>query len=109
MTTAAQAKLRQRADYTHKYNLRTGRHGWLRLTPAYSVKIVEELLNGVERPETVFDPFCGTATTGLSAAYHGHTAATTEINPFLVWLGHAKTARYSRSNVGRTRDACAAA
>ena len=109
MTTAVQPKLRQRADYTHKYNLRTGRHGWLRLTPAYSVKIVEELIGTVDRPERVFDPFCGTATTGLSAAYHGHTAATTEINPFLVWLGQAKTAHYSREDVSRTRDACAAA
>jgi len=103
---AARSNLRQRADYTHKYNLRTGRHGWLRLTPAYSVKIVEELIAAAEGRERVFDPFCGTATTGLSAAYHGHTAATTEINRFLVWLGQAKTAHYSRSNIADTRDAC---
>jgi hypothetical protein len=109
MTTAVQAKLKQRADYTHKYNVRTGRHGWLRLTPAYSVKIVEELINAAGTHERVFDPFCGTATTGLSAAYHGHTSATTEINPFLVWLGQAKTAHYSRGDVSRTRDACSAA
>jgi hypothetical protein len=33
-------RLRQRADYTHKHNKASGRHGWLRLTPAYSLKIV---------------------------------------------------------------------
>lgn len=98
--------LRQRADYTHRYNQRTGRHGWLRLTPAYSVKIVEEILIAAKTPECVLDPFCGTATTGLSAAYHGHSAATTEINPFLVWLGKAKTAQYSRGELARARDAC---
>ncbi|RJX29734.1 MAG: hypothetical protein C4525_14115 [Desulfarculus sp.] len=54
----------------------------------------------------VFDPFCGTATTALSAAYHGHDAATTDINPFLVWLARAKTARYSYATVSRTRKAC---
>ena len=106
---AAEDNLRQRADYTHKYNRRTGRHGWLRLTPAYSAKIVEEIIDAVERPKRILDPFCGSATTGLSAAYHGHTATTTEINPFLVWLAKAKTAPYSRSDVPCTRDACAAA
>lgn len=105
----ARSNLRQRADYTHKCNLRRGRHGWLRLTPAYSVKIVEELIAAVEAPKRLFDPFCGTATTGLSAAYHGHTAATTEINPFLAWLGNAKTAHYSRGDITRARDACAEA
>lgn len=106
MRAAVLDNLRQRAEYTHKYNAKTGRHGWLRLTPAYSVKIVEELISAVERPELVFDPFCGTATTGLSAAYHGHRAATTEINPFLVWLAKAKTARYSAQVIEQTRDAC---
>ncbi len=100
--------LRQRADYTHKFNLRTGRHGWLRLTPAYSVKIVEELLGKYSRPLRVLDPFCGTATTGLSASYHGHDAVTTEINPFLVWLGRTKVAHYPMTVITRTREACAA-
>src|SRR5437773_1144189 len=89
------APLRQRADYTHKYNIKTGRHGWLRLTPAYSVRVVEELMDHTKDHLRVFDPFSGTATTALSAAYHGHTASTTDINPFLVWLGKAKTDHYS--------------
>ena len=54
----------------------------------------------------VFDPFCGTATTALSAAYHGHESVTTDINPFLVWLGKAKTAHYSASQIVSTRSAC---
>jgi hypothetical protein len=45
MRSAAVEKLRQRADYTHKHNVKTGRHGWLRLTPAYSVKVVEEIIS----------------------------------------------------------------
>ena len=55
----------------------------------------------------VLDPFCGTATTALSAAYHGHGGVTTEINPFLVWLGQAKTAQYSDALIASTRRACA--
>jgi len=99
-------QLRQRAEYTHKFNLKTGRHGWLRLTPAYSVKIVEELISQCHRPMRVFDPFCGTATTALSAAYHGHEGVTTDINPFLVWLGQAKAAYCPATVITATRHAC---
>jgi len=109
MNTVVRANFLQRADYTHKFNAKTGRHGWLRLTPAYSVKIVEELILQCERPMRIFDPFCGTATTALSAAYYGHEGVTTDINPFLVWLEETKTAHYSLADLATTRDACARA
>lgn len=102
-------QLRQRADYTHKFNSKFGRHGWLRLTPAYSVKVVEELIVGHKKAKRIFDPFCGTGTTALSAAYHGHEAVTTDINPFLLWLAQAKTAQYSSTDIASARDACASA
>jgi hypothetical protein len=99
-------QLRQRSDYTYKFNSKTGRHGWLRLTPAYSLKIVEELIVGHEQAKRIFDPFCGTGTTALSAAYHGHEGVTTDINPFLVWLAQAKTAHYTPRQISATREAC---
>lgn len=102
-------QLRQRSDYTYKFNSKTGRHGWLRLTPAYSLKIVEDLIVGREQAKRIFDPFCGTGTTVLSAAYHGHDGVTTDINPFLVWLAQAKTAHYSHGQIAATREACASA
>ena len=102
---AVEKNLRQRADYTHKFNSKTGRHGWLRLTPAYSVKIVDGLLSGLKRPARILDPFCGTATTALCASYRGHDSATIDINPFLVWLGRAKIAEYSDAEITSTRDA----
>lgn len=101
--------LRQRADYTYKFNAKSGRHGWLRLTPAYSVKIVEELIVDHEQVQRVLDPFCGTGTTALSAAYHGHEGVTIDVNPFLVWLSRAKTARYLPTDIEKTRVACATA
>ena len=107
MSTPAKTRLLQRSDYTQKFNARTGRHGWLRLTPAYSVKIVEELLGLYEEPLRVLDPFSGTGTTVLSAAYHGHEGTTTEINPFLVWLGQTKTAHYSAPTLASTRATAA--
>lgn len=69
------------------------------------MRVVEEILANENPNQRVLDPFCGTATTALSAGYHGHAAVTTDINPFLVWLGKAKTAFYSDHTVNRCRVA----
>lgn len=98
-------QLRQRADYTHKFNIKTGRHGWLRLTPAYSVKMVEEIVERYDPSLSILDPFCGTGTTALSAVNHGQDAATTDINPFLIWLASAKTAHYSAAVIAQAEKA----
>lgn len=91
--------MRQRADLTHKHNSSRGRHGWLRLTPAYSVRLVESVLAefglGAKR---LFEPFSGTGTTALCAAYRGLDALAGDINPFLLWLGRVKSARYSAAD-----------
>lgn len=79
-----------RSDYTFKYNANLGRHGWLRLTPAYSVKLVKELLQGKCNNSLILDPFSGTATTGVVAAELGMNAHLLEINPFLIWFGNIK-------------------
>jgi len=85
----------QRADYTFKYNRTSGRHGWLRLTPAYSVKLVEEILRDSVTKGIILDPFSGSGTTGLCAKEQGQEAYLFEINPFLVWLAKAKCRSYS--------------
>ena len=101
--------LRQRADYTHKFNLKTGRHGWLRLTPAYSVKVVEETIAHYGPGLNVLDPFCGTGTTALCAAAQGHRTTTVDINPFLTWLARAKTSAYSADELAEAERAGLAA
>lgn len=89
-------EVRRHTELTFKENGRYGRHGWLRLTPAYSVKVVDQVLAefgaGARR---VFEPFSGTGTTPLCAGYQGLEAVATDINPFLVWLGRVKGARYT--------------
>jgi hypothetical protein len=83
------------AHLTFKGNLKQSRYGWLRLTPAYSVHLVADLLDRAAGPEAVvFDPYCGTGTTALVCAEKGLSSYTTDINPFLVWLASAKAAAY---------------
>lgn len=87
----------QNAELTFKYNLDHGRHGWLRLTPAYSVKLVKDILKNSDSGIAVLDPFSGTGTTPLSAAYRGDTGTGVEINAFLTWLAQAKVDHYETS------------
>lgn len=90
----------QNAQYTFKYNSSLGRHGWLRLTPAYSVRLVEEILAELDyTPRCVMEPFSGTGTTELVCANKGLSSFALEINPFLVWLGNAKLGIYHRDKV----------
>jgi hypothetical protein len=91
----------RREQHTFRGNLKSTRHGWLRLTPAYSVRLVDGLLGGAAGP--VLDPFCGTGTTLLSCSERGLDADTVDINPFLVWLARTKVDRYSPEHVEEAR------
>lgn len=87
---------RQNAHLTERENRLAGRHGWLRLTPAYSHRLVAEAVAGSGgEGAVVLDPFSGSGTTGLVAAEHGLRAHLVDLNPFLVWFAGAKTRRYS--------------
>ena len=107
MTERLRRSLTQRADYTQAHNAKSGRYGWLRLTPAYSLKIVNEILATYDDLSeiNVLDPFCGTGTTALCAAYRGQTAVTTDVNPFLVWFSRVKTDSYSSRLIAELRQA----
>jgi hypothetical protein len=101
--------MRRQSAYTFQANAALGRHGWVRLTPAYSVHLVEALLDAHPNPEHVLDPFCGTGTTALCVAQRGCAATTIDINPFLAWLSRAKLARYTPSHLSEAEEAGRAA
>ncbi len=79
---------------TFRGNLSRSRHGWIRLTPAYSVELVERLVLSLPRRSRVLDPFCGSGTTLLTCSERGLACTTIDLNPFLVWLANAKAAHY---------------
>jgi hypothetical protein len=91
--------MKRRPELTFKHNCNKGRYGWLRLTPAYSLKMVQRYLHDCGSLGSIFDPFCGTGTTPLYAAYQGFEAYALELNPFLVWFARVKTAVYGQSVV----------
>ena len=94
-----------REHLTHRGNLRSSRYGWLRLTPMYSVHLVEQLLaKDIADGSRVLDPFCGTGTTALVCAERGVDCDTTDINPFLLWLTQAKAHPYTREEIAEARE-----
>ncbi|MDR2527989.1 MAG: DNA adenine methylase [Synergistaceae bacterium] len=98
-------KASQNAYYTFKYNRAIGRHGWLRLTPAYSVKIVQEVIESLpQQPKCVLDPFSGTATTPLECINSGISSFAIDINPFLVWFGNVKLKDFSDVLIAEFED-----
>lgn len=93
---------------TQRGNAQHTRYGWLWLTPAYSVHAVTDLLNRYAlADDMVLDPFCGSGTTAIACAERGLACISTDINPFLVWLAHAKTRIYSPAEVDRFRQIAA--
>lgn len=96
--------LKRQDHLSFKGNLKNTRYGWLRLTPAYSIHLVSEVLDSCGQSEPlVLDPFCGTGTTALVCAERGVRCDTTDINPFLLWLGQAKTDTYSTEEIESAR------
>jgi DNA modification methylase len=91
------------ARVTFRGNLTRRRHGWLRLTPAYSVQLVERLVGDLPARTHVLDPFCGTGTTLLTCAEQGLRCTTVDLNPFLVWLANTKARDYSPKDRARAR------
>jgi hypothetical protein len=93
-------------NFTFRGNSKATRYGWLRLTPAYSVHMVQDILQSYRDDATqpmrlVLDPFCGTGTTALACAERGIPCLTTDINPFLVWLARAKTSPYTDADLAQ--------
>lgn len=99
---------RQNAHLTYKGNVGVGRHGWLRLTPAYSVKLVRDKVNEFDPGIVITDPFSGTGTTPLAAAEHGAFGQSLDVNPFLIWLGNTKVSHYGDDSITAAESALAA-
>lgn len=106
MATAVDRSVPARNEHmTFRANMGVGRHGWLRLTPAYGVRLVRDRLAYLPPGSVVTDPFSGTGTTPLAAAELGHFGQSVDVNPFLIWLGRVKTSHYAPRTLAAAADA----
>jgi hypothetical protein len=89
--------LGRRDHLTFRGNVSNGRHGWLRLTPAYSLHVVRSLVDQPQDAGLVLDPFSGTGTTPLVCSSLGIPCHAVDVNPFLIWLGNLKVSPFASS------------
>lgn len=82
-------------ERTLQFDRRLGRHAWLQLTQPAAIERARAVLVQASEQAVVYDPFAGTATTGIVAADLGLQAYLSEINPFLAWLGTVKSRNYA--------------
>lgn len=104
-TTVDRAALTRNEHMTFRANMGVGRHGWLRLTPAYGVRLVRDRISHLPEESVITDPFSGTGTTPLAAVELGHFGQSVDVNPFLIWLGTVKTSHYSPETLLAATDA----
>jgi hypothetical protein len=88
-------------------------HRWFRLTPSFGPELVHEMIDrlGVERDETILDPFAGAGTTLIEAKLEGRKSFGFEINPLLHFVNEACldwsiSPDNLRAELPRLRQAC---
>lgn len=92
-------------NLTFKGNSGHGRYAWLRLTPAYSLHLVQQVVGDLPSGSTVIEPFSGSGTTALAAMEMGMRVYARDINPFLTWFASVKTDIYNEDCIETFRDA----
>ena len=67
-------------------------HRWYSYIEGYSYCLVEDLIKeiGIDKIQTIYDPFCGTGTTSLVASNYGIASYYSETNPFMQKVIEAK-------------------
>lgn len=67
-------------------------HRWYSYLEGYSSCLIDDLIReiGIDKIQTIYDPFCGTGTTALVASNYGITSYYSETNPFMRMVIEAK-------------------
>ena len=77
-------------DVTFKGNLLLSIHKWYPYIEGFSERFVKDILEKHPPSSLVYDPFNGSGTTMLTAAYSGYRCIAAEINPFMQFVAYVK-------------------
>jgi hypothetical protein len=82
------------------------RHRWYYFKEAFSPAIVRHAISesGIERGACIYDPFCGSGTTVLTAFQGGFKGSGTEVNPFLRFVADAKVTTSRKAKLAKAFD-----
>jgi DNA modification methylase/tRNA1(Val) A37 N6-methylase TrmN6 len=76
---------------------------WYKYTQGYSTVLVSKLIDewNIKKSELIFDPFCGSGTTLLTAKNHGISSAGCDVSPLSCWISSIKMYDWNREDVQR--------
>lgn len=79
---------------------------WYRYTQGFSTLLVSKLIEelNIKKDELVFDPFCGSGTTLLTAKNNGISSVGCDVSPLSCWISKIKTYNWDRECVERISD-----
>jgi tRNA G10 N-methylase Trm11/DNA-binding XRE family transcriptional regulator len=77
-------------DVTFKNNHLVSIHRWYPYIEGYSENFVKNILTKFNQNAVVYDPFNGSGTTMLTAAYMGYKVIASEINPLMRFIANTK-------------------
>jgi len=98
-------KLTKKNKYKNLVNFSTNLdkpiHRWVNIKEGYSRDLIFDLIKrfDIRKGEFIFDPFCGSGTTLLSAKERGINSLGFEVNPFLAFLTKAKLNNYNAKDI----------
>lgn len=73
---------------------------WFPYREGYSVNLVNAFINELQITGNVFDPFCGSGTTLLSARLNNLNSFGIDVNPISALVSKVENTRYSKQDVG---------
>lgn len=79
---------------------------WYRYTQGFSTRLVAELINelDIEKTDMLFDPFCGSGTTLLTAKNMGISSYGCDVSPLSCWISKIKIHDWNVDCVHRISD-----
>lgn len=76
---------------------------WYRYTQGYSTLLVQKIIDElkIKKSEVIFDPFCGSGTTLLTAKNNGISSIGCDVSPLSCWIAKIKTHDWNKDCVER--------
>lgn len=82
---------------------------WYRYTQGYSTLLVQKIIDELEinKSEVIFDPFCGSGTTMLTAKNNGISSIGCDVSPLSCWIAKIKIHDWTNDSVDKILNALA--
>ena len=89
-------------------NIEVPYHKWFKYREGFAAELIKGLLSlaNLEKEDVVIDPFCGSGTTNVVAAFEGYDTFGLDVNPMSAFITNAKLTSYSKEDLSEAKEKC---